>query len=166
MALRCKMFSSACARVLRLPRTQHDASTEHTAIAACGPGAFITGVIGEHFPQWPGSADRPRQGKRGTRSVSSQASCRGVFDQPLHAIDFAADAFGVTPAALARLSLATLQAAQWRAQFAGQIAQQLLLQGDVPIAGARTSSRTRGPSSPSSSRRRMDLALDSRTCNR
>ncbi|MCY1546676.1 hypothetical protein D9M68_826830 [compost metagenome] len=51
-----------------------------------------------------------------------------VLDQTLHAIDFAANAFAQLRQALLTLA-GHPQTAQRRAQFMGQVTQQLLLQG-------------------------------------
>ena len=52
-----------------------------------------------------------------------------VFDQSLHAVDFTTDAFAQLHQALFAFARYP-QSAQRRAQFMGQVSQQLLLQGD------------------------------------
>ena len=93
------------------------------------PAAFIAGVVGEHFPQRL-NLDRFIRQRRAVGVEPGQL--QGVLDQPLHAVDFAADAFAQLRQALFAFA-GHAQAAQRRAQFVRQVAQQLLLQGDCAL---------------------------------
>ncbi|MNN53822.1 hypothetical protein D3C81_1686060 [compost metagenome] len=54
------------------------------------PAAFITGIVGEHFPQGLNLDRLVGQ----WRAVSIEPSqLQGVFDQSLHTVDFATDTF-------------------------------------------------------------------------
>ncbi|MNL11957.1 hypothetical protein D3C87_1328130 [compost metagenome] len=88
------------------------------------PATFIAGVFGEHFPQ---GLDLDRFIGQSRAFGVEPSQLQRVFHQPLHAIDFAANTLAQGFQPLFAFA-GHPQATQRRAQFVGQVAQQLLLQ--------------------------------------